>query len=98
MADALIRLGDLSDALGVDYGKMQPCRYFRAFDRFSFPENAFALVKGLAKTQISVEKRIQFGIDYIENWTKSLDINLMYFVGKKMKYNETRPKMHGAKY
>lgn len=34
MADVAIRLGDLAGALGVDFDKMNPCKYHRAFDKF----------------------------------------------------------------
>lgn len=97
-ADVAIRLGDLAGALGVDFDKMQPCRYYRAFDRFGFTENAFALVKGLSKDRIAIEKRIQFGLVYIENWAKQLGVNLDWHIEQKMKYNQGREAMHGKKY
>lgn len=97
-ADVAIRLADLAGALGVDFDKMQPCRYYRAFDRFSFTENAFALVKGLSKDRIAIEKRIQFGLVYIENWAKQLGVNLDWHIEQKMKYNQGREVMHGKKY
>ena len=94
LADVAIRLFDLSGALGIDFDKMMPCRYYRAFDRFCFTENAFALCKGLQRDPISVEKRIQFGIEYVISWAEQLNIDLEFFVGLKMKYNESRDKMH----
>lgn len=97
-ADIAIRLLDLSGALGVDFGKMQPCRYYRAYDKFSFTENAFALCKGLSRDVIGIEKRIQFGLHYVENWTKALGIDLYWHIKQKMKYNENRPSMHNKKY
>lgn len=98
LADVAIRLGDLAGSLGVDFDKLQPCRYYRAFDRFSFTENAFALVKGLSKDMICIEKRIQFGLFYIEEWSKHLGINLDWHIEQKMKYNQGREAMHGKKY
>lgn len=98
LADVAIRLLDLSGALGMEFDKMQPCRYYRAFDRFSFTENAFALCKGLSKDKIAVEKRIQFGLEYAENWAKHLNVDLDYFIDLKMKYNESRQPMHGKRY
>lgn len=97
-ADIYIRLADLAGALGVDFDKMQPCRYYRAFDRFSFTENAFALIKGLSKDRIAIEKRIQFGMGFIEDWTKHHDVNLEWHIAQKMKYNQSREAMHGKKY
>lgn len=97
-ADVAIRLADLAGALGVDFDKMQPCRYYRAFDRFTFTENAFALVKGLSKDRICIEKRIQFGLCFIEDWAKYHGINLDWHIDQKMKYNQGREAMHGKKY
>lgn len=97
-ADIYIRLADLAGALGIDFDKMQPCRYYRAFDKFSFTENAFALIKGLSKDRIAIEKRIQFGMGFIEDWTKQHGVNLEWHIDQKMKYNQSREIMHGKKY
>ena len=97
-ADVAIRLCDISGALGIDFDKMQPCRYYRAYDRFSFTENAFALCKGLSKENIAIAKRIQFGLQYIENWAKALDVDIDTFISMKMTYNISRQAKHGKKY
>lgn len=97
-ADIAIRLFDLAGALGVDFDKMNPCRYHRAFDKFSFTENAFALCKGLSRDIIGIEKRIQFGIEYVAKWAHSLHIDIDWHIEQKMKYNENRPKRHGKAY
>lgn len=98
MADIVIRLADLAGALGVDFTKMQPCRYYRAFGKFSFTENAFALCKGLSKDVIGIEKRIQFGLDYAFNWAHYNGIDLAAYIEAKMRYNIMRPIRHGKKY
>lgn len=98
LADVTIRLLDLAGALGIEFDKMQPCRYYRAFDRFSFTENAFALCKGLCKGKIAVQKRIQFGLEFAYNWANHLNVDLDYFIDLKMKYNKSRQPMHGKKY
>ena len=97
-ADTFIRLCDLAGELEVDFDKMNPCRYHRAFDRFTMTENAFGLVKGLSKGNISIHKRIQFGLDYIVNWAKYENINLEWYVRQKMQYNEGRPALYDKKY
>ena len=97
-ADIAIRLFDLAGALGIDFDKMNPCRYYRAFDKFSFTENAFALCKGLSRDVIGIEKRIQFGIEYVKKWAESLNVDLTWHIEQKMKYNENRPIMHDKKY
>lgn len=97
-ADTFIRLCDLAGELKVDFDKMLPCRYHRAFERFSMTENAFGLIKGLSKGQIAVEKRIQFGLDYLVGWAKCNGINLEWHVKQKMRFNQGRPERHGKKY
>lgn len=98
MADIAIRLADPAGALGIDFDKMNLCKYHRAFDKFTFTENAFALTKGLSRSNISIERRILFGLDYVFNWAESLNIDLWFFIEQKMKYNALRPALHGKKY
>ena len=97
-ADTFIRLCDLAGELKIDFDKMLPCRYHRAYERFTMTENAFGLIKGLSKGQIPIEKRIQFGIEYLVAWSKNAKVNLEWHVRAKMKYNQGRPMMHGKKY
>lgn len=98
MADIAIRLFDLAGHLGIDFDKMHPCRYHRAFDHFRFTDNAFALCKGLGREIIGVEKRILFGLDFVKGWSEALKIDLPFFIREKMKYNKTRPYKHGKEY
>ena len=98
MADIVIRLADLAGALGIDFTKMQPCRYYRAYSKFSFTENAYALCKGLTKDAIGIEKRIQFGLDFVTKWAQELNIELALFVAQKMRYNVMRPYKNGKQY
>lgn len=97
-ADIAIRLLDLAGSLGIDFDVMRPCRYHRAFDKFTFTENAYALCKGLTRENIGIEKRIQFALDYVTNWAESLFIGLPWHVDAKMKYNEHREIRHGKSY
>lgn len=69
-----------------------------AFDKFTFTENAFALTKGLCRDIIGIEKRIQFGLEYVTKWAKSINIDLDWHIDEKMKYNATRPPKHGKAY
>lgn len=74
MEVTLFVLFDLAGYLEIDFDRMPPCRYYRAFGRFSFTENAYALVKGLCREQIIIEKRVHFAIGYIYGWCESLGI------------------------
>ena len=98
MADIVIRLADFAGALGVNFEKMSPCRYYRAYSKFSFTENAFALSKGLCRDSIGIEKRIQFGLDFVTKWAQELNIELAFFVAQKMRYNVMRPYRNGKQY
>lgn len=97
-ADTAIRLFLLAAHLKVDFKRMNPCKYYRAFERFTFAENAFALTKGLCRDHIAIEKRILFGITYLESWAAYMKISLGYHIKMKMKYNSTRPMMHDKNY
>lgn len=97
-ADAAIRLFDLAGALGIDFERMNPCRYVRSFGNFSFTENALGLVKGISREDICTERRILFALNYLESWANTLNINLGWHIVQKMRYNESRPYMHGKKY
>ena len=97
-ADTFIRLCDLAGELEVDFDKMNPCRYHRAFDRFTMTENAFVLSKGLCRDGIGIEKRIQFGLDFVTKWAQELNIELPFFVAQKMRYNVMRPYRNGKRY
>lgn len=98
LADIAIRLFDLAGALGLDFDKMNPCRYHRAFDHFTFTDNAFALCEGLGRDIIAVEKRILFGLDYVYGWAEALKVDLPFFIREKMRYNVMRPYKHGKAY
>lgn len=98
MADVAIRLLDLAGKLGMDFERLAPMRYHRAFDHFTFTENAFALCKGLCRENINIFKRIQFGLHFIKWWAKSQGVNLKWHIEAKMRFNESRPMKHGKAY
>lgn len=98
MADVAIRLLDLAGSLGMDFEHLNECRYHRAFDRFTFTENAFALCKGLSRENISIFKRIQFGLHFIEKWAKDQQVMLHFHVKAKHQFNLARPYKHGKSY
>lgn len=98
MADVVIRLLDLAASMGMDFDKLTPMRYHRAFDMFCFSDNAFVLTKGLCRENINIFKRIQFGIHYVTGWARCQGINLEWHVRAKMRFNATRPFNHGKAY
>lgn len=98
LADVAIYLFDIAGKLGINFTVMRPCRYYRAFEKFKFTDNAFGLCKGLCKETIAIEKRIAFAVHYVIGWSKSLGIDIFFFIDEKMKYNETRPYLHNKDY
>lgn len=72
----MIGLFDLAGHLEIDFDRMAPCRYYRAFHRFTFNENAFALIKGFGRDNIVIERRIQWAIEYIRAWAESMGIDI----------------------
>lgn len=98
MADVVIRLADMAGDQMVDFDKLAPSNYYRAFGRWSFTENAFALMKGLSRENTNINRRIQFGIKYMFDWAESLGFDLEYSIIEKMKFNATRGVRHGKAY
>ena len=98
MADVVIRLYDMAGNIGMDFNKYNEIRYYRDFDKFEFMENAFALTKGLANESHPVERRILFGLQYMNMWAKAERVALDTHVQLKMAYNATRMPKHGKSY
>lgn len=46
----------------------------------------------------SLEEQVNYTITQIFALADILDIDLMWHIEQKMKYNELRPKLHGKKY
>lgn len=97
-ADVMIRLADQAGALHIDFDKLMTPRYFRQFSNYLFTENAFALVKGLCRQDININKRIQWGLVYVKMWSESLHINIAWHIEQKMRFNATREAKHGKAY
>ena len=97
-ADIAIRLLDMSGSMGIDFTHVKNPDYYRDFGRFSMTENAFALVKGLAKENISIIKRIAFALQFLLDWSNVLGFDLERHIDIKMRYNEHRGIRHGKKY
>jgi len=101
LADICIRLFDFAGEKGykierTDEGVTRNL-LLGLFATTPFAENAFELCKHLTLAPVN-PVTIQACILFVELWAKSLDIDLEWHIEQKMKYNESRPKMHGKKY
>ena len=97
MADVAIRLLDLAGKLEIDLDIAVLGRDGRTFNNFTFTENALNLC-GWLVTGYNIQKRVRLALVYIEEWAKSLNIDLEWHIEQKMRYNETRPVRHGKRY
>ena len=97
-ADVMIRLADRAGALHIEFDKLITPRYFRCYNNYLFSENAFALVKGLCRQDININKRIQWGLVYVKMWSESLHINIAWHIEQKMRINAAREAKHGKAY
>lgn len=98
MADVVIYLCDLAGDQMIDFTKMSKVNYYRAFGRWDFAENAFALIKGLTQQNVNINRRILFGLTFVVQWAKYIGFDLEYAVNEKMEYNKTREYKNGKQY
>lgn len=106
-ADIIVRLLDFAGMKGFDLSITQRedliSRILKAFDDLRLPGVLFGLIGVLHSSILNGELEsyicglISILSDCFGNMTGS-DKDLWYFVEKKMKYNELRPKLNGKKY
>lgn len=100
MADACIRLFDLSGLLGFEYKYHEDSNenYLRQYKEASVTEKAFALCLILTRNMATIEWRIENALFYLVSWAKAEGIDLEWHIAQKMKYNKQRARLHGKKY
>ena len=106
LADAVIRLLDLFglrniflDESGFDEEGFKD--YATIYEEKSFTESIYYIVEDLIRHSKSVTKSCvlpEIILLEIFGLAKHLDIDLIWQITQKIKYNELRPKMHGKKY
>ena len=94
LCDAYIRLLDLVGARNIEIDFKYKYPKFKG----TFTENIFRIITSLTNYKWNVSERINYALMGIESLAKSMDIDLIYHVELKMKYNELRPYLHGKKY
>ena len=105
MADVCIRLYDLAGDVGMKFSDrvLQSQSCFRLEKELlqsqEFTKRAFHLCKIIATCgEFPLESTISVAICYVEQLAEDLNIELEWHIEQKMKYNETRTKLHGKKY
>jgi len=94
LCDAYIRLLDLVGARNIELDFNYKYPKFKG----TFTENIFRIITSLTNYKWNVSERINYALMGIESLAKSMDIDLIYHVELKMKYNELRPYLHGKQY
>lgn len=97
MADVVIRLLDLAE---TKKGWITFYDISWSYEKYSITTNAFVLTTLLTNKSLyqSVSNTISKAISFVDEWAKSLNIDLEYFIDQKMRYNATRPLKHRKKY
>ena len=105
LADAVIRLADLYGRLLEEKPILQkkslqneyvPSEAY--FTELPLTQFVFRVKCMLFDTIVAEATRIRRVVVFIEAYASSLGIDLMTHIKLKMKYNETRPALHGKKY
>ena len=94
LADAYIRLLDLVSAKNIELDFKYKYPKFKG----SFTENIFRIVTSLTNYKWNTEERVNYALMGIESLAKIMDVDLIYHVELKIKYNELRPYLHGKQY
>ena len=103
LADAVIRLGDLTAAKDLALPYWDIVRQ-RAWTREGLKESKEGLcgdcwnIVRLLGSDDSIKHKIVEAVFRIENIARSMKIDLLWHIDKKMKYNEGRPLLHGKRY
>lgn len=105
MADTCIRLYDTAGTFGVKFEKWQldadmGDMYYDNIAPKTLPEKAFLLC-GVLMRAIEGEELdgiIGGALSFLELLAEEMDVDLFWYIEKKMEYNETRKKLHGKKY
>ena len=103
LADACIRLLDLSGLRNVDLGEVDfdDLKCSERFFDCTFTESMFFLVCNLTNTDFieshSFDSYLRVALMEIMGFCVKKDIDISWYFEQKMKYNELRPFMHGGK-
>ena len=96
LADAVIRLLDLAGLRNLNLNRFALVNVVSK--KKTFTENIYAIVKDIMNYKYSLEEQVNYAITQVFVLSDILDIDLLWHIEQKMKYNELREKMHGKKY
>ena len=97
LADAVIRLLDLAGVRKIDCSNRFILQFIVSKKR-SFIENIYKISKELIYYRYTLEEQVNYVIRQIFQLAEMMDIDLLWHIEQKMKYNELRPYKNGKKY
>jgi len=100
LADTAIRLLDLAGLRGIEIQRIQTMEeaYVSLFKSMPFPECIYDIVLNITKYGSSSIHCINISLASIFALAESRDIDLLWHIEQKMKYNQTRERLHGKLY
>ena len=96
LADAVIRLLDLAGLRNLNLNRFALVNVVSK--KKTFTENIYSIVKDITDYKYTLEELVNYAITQVFVLSDILDIDLLWHIEQKMKYNELREKMHGKKY
>lgn len=96
LADAVIRLLDLAGLRNLNLNRFALANVVSK--KKTLTENIYSIVKDITNYKYTLEELVNYAITQVFVLSDILDIDLLWHIEQKMKYNEYREKMHGKKY
>lgn len=96
LADAVTRLLDLAGLRNLNLNRFALVNVVSK--KKTFTENIYSIVKDITNYKYTLEELVNYAITQVFVLSDILDIDLLWHIEQKMKYNELREKMHGKKY
>lgn len=96
LADAVIRLLDLAGLRNLNLNRFALVNVVSK--KKTFTENIYSIIKDITNYKYTLEELVNYAITQVFVLSDILDIDLLWHIEQKMKYNELREKMHGKKY
>lgn len=100
LADASIRLLDLAGLRDIEVQRIETMEaaYVSLFKSMPFTKCIYDVVLNITKHERTIHSCINISLASIFALAESRDIDLLWHIQEKMKYNELRPSKHGKRY
>ena len=96
LADTVIRLLDLAGLRNLNLNRFALVNVVSK--KKTFTENIHSIVKDITNYKYTLEELVNYAITQVFVLSDILDIDLLWRIEHKMKYNELREDMYGKKY